>query len=60
MDKFQLQPINPIGMPSPMPMGGLKIEAKKKKKCCKKYKKGKRCKKCPCFDLGLSHGLKQL
>lgn len=23
------------------------VEGKKKKKCCHKYKKGKRCKKCP-------------
>lgn len=23
------------------------VQTKKKKKCCKKYKKGKRCKKCP-------------
>ncbi len=23
------------------------VEEKKKKKCCKKFKKGKRCKKCP-------------
>ncbi len=23
------------------------VQEKKKKKCCKKYKKGKRCKKCP-------------
>jgi len=23
------------------------VAAKAKKKCCKKYKKGKRCKKCP-------------
>ena len=22
-----------------------------KEKCCEKYKKGKRCKRCPCFDL---------
>ncbi|TRO64298.1 hypothetical protein FGM01_12455 [Christiangramia sabulilitoris] len=22
-----------------------------KKECCDKYKKGKRCKRCPCFDL---------
>tara|TARA_R110002012_G_scaffold292130_1_gene487087 strand:+ start:328 stop:507 length:180 start_codon:yes stop_codon:yes gene_type:complete len=22
-----------------------------KKECCEKYKKGKRCKRCPCFDL---------
>ena len=29
--------------PFPLPI----VEAKKKKKCCKKYKKGKRCKKCP-------------
>jgi hypothetical protein len=21
--------------------------------CCEKYKKGKRCKRCPCFDLDL-------
>ncbi|CAL65117.1 hypothetical protein GFO_0128 [Christiangramia forsetii KT0803] len=31
------------------------IVAKKPKplkvKCCEKYKKGKRCKRCPCFDL---------
>ena len=28
------------------------VQGKKlKKKCCKKFKKGKRCKKCPCFDL---------
>jgi hypothetical protein len=44
-------------MPAPIPVGELKIEAKKKKKCCKKYKKGKRCKKCPCFDLSFSHNL---
>tara|TARA_B000000460_G_scaffold72531_1_gene50144 strand:- start:199 stop:366 length:168 start_codon:yes stop_codon:yes gene_type:complete len=29
-----------------------KKEVKLKKKCCEKYlKKGKRCKRCPCFDL---------
>jgi len=22
-----------------------------KKECCEKYKMGKRCKRCPCFDL---------
>ncbi|QED39142.1 hypothetical protein FK178_14030 [Antarcticibacterium arcticum] len=22
-----------------------------KSECCEKYKKGKRCKRCPCFDL---------
>lgn len=22
-----------------------------KDECCEKYKKGKRCKRCPCFDL---------
>lgn len=22
-----------------------------KTECCEKYKKGKRCKRCPCFDL---------
>ncbi|QYA24421.1 hypothetical protein G3I01_02485 [Gramella sp. MT6] len=31
------------------------VSAKKpkplKKECCEKYKKGKRCKRCPCFDL---------
>lgn len=26
-------------------------EIKLKSKCCKKYKKDKRCKRCPCFDL---------
>jgi len=31
-------------LPFPLPL----IEGKKlKKKCCKKFKKGKRCKKCP-------------
>lgn len=24
---------------------------KLKSECCEKYKKGKRCKRCPCFDL---------
>lgn len=30
-----------------------KVAANVKSKCCKKYKKGKgkRCKRCPCFDL---------
>jgi hypothetical protein len=32
-----------VRLPFPLPV----VEAKKKKKCCKKYKKGKRCKKCP-------------
>ncbi len=32
------------GLPFPLPV----IQGKKlKKKCCKKFKKGKRCKKCP-------------
>jgi len=30
-------------LPFPLPI----VQAKKKKKCCKKYKKGKRCKSCP-------------
>ena len=30
-------------IPFPLPV----VQAKSKKKCCKKYKKGKRCKKCP-------------
>lgn len=25
-----------------------------KSECCEKYKKGKRCKRCPCFDLQIS------
>jgi len=31
----------------------IKIAKNVKGKCCKKYKKGKgkRCKRCPCFDL---------
>ena len=31
----------------------VKIAKNVKSKCCKKYKKGegKRCKRCPCFDL---------
>ncbi len=31
----------------------IKIAQSVKSKCCKKYKKGKgkRCKRCPCFDL---------
>lgn len=27
------------------------VQEKKKKKCCKKYKDGKRCKKCPKKEL---------
>jgi len=30
-----------------IPMEYPPLEFKKKKKCCKKYKKGKACKKCP-------------
>lgn len=30
-------------LPFPLPV----IQGKAKKKCCKKHKKGKRCKKCP-------------
>jgi hypothetical protein len=33
----------PVGVLFPLPL----VSAKSKKKCCKKYKKGKRCKKCP-------------
>jgi len=29
----------------------VKVAKKLKTKCCKKYNKGNRCKKCPCFDL---------
>lgn len=28
-----------------------------KETCCEKYKKGKRCKRCPCFDLDLKTDL---
>lgn len=28
-----------------------KKPVKLKTECCDKYKKGKRCKRCPCFDL---------
>ncbi|ADF50868.1 conserved hypothetical protein [Zunongwangia profunda SM-A87] len=28
-----------------------KKQMKLKTKCCEKYNKGKRCKRCPCFDL---------
>jgi hypothetical protein len=28
-----------------------KKQVKLKTECCEKYKKGKRCKRCPCFDL---------
>lgn len=28
-----------------------KKEVPLKEVCCEKYKKGKRCKRCPCFDL---------
>ena len=34
---------NMVLLPFPLQV----IQAKKKKKCCKKFKKGKRCKKCP-------------
>lgn len=33
----------PVSLPFPLPIA----QMKKKKKCCRKYKKGKRCKKCP-------------
>ncbi len=39
-------PFNPaqVQLPFPLPV----VQGKKvKKKCCKKYKKGKRCKSCP-------------
>ena len=32
-----------LRLPFPLPI----VEAKKKKKCCKKFKKGKRCRSCP-------------
>lgn len=31
----------------PVPEKAVKL----KSECCEKYKKGKRCKRCPCFDL---------
>lgn len=34
----------PVKLAYPLPLVQLKSG---KKKCCKKYKKGKRCKKCP-------------
>ncbi|MGK0363870.1 MAG: hypothetical protein ACI85O_000924 [Saprospiraceae bacterium] len=35
---------SPIMLPFPLPI----IQGKKmKKKCCRKFKKGKRCKRCP-------------
>lgn len=30
-----------------LPKAGLRL----KEVCCEKYKKGNRCKRCPCFDL---------
>lgn len=30
----------------------LNKKLKLKSVCCEKHKKGKRCKRCPCFDLG--------
>jgi hypothetical protein len=39
-----INPSREIRLPFALPI----IEGKKmKKKCCKKYKKGKRCKRCP-------------
>jgi hypothetical protein len=41
--KFSTQP-NKLHLPFALPI----VEGKKlKKKCCKKYKKGKRCGRCP-------------
>lgn len=38
----------PVVSPTPeLPWQLPVIQCKKKKKCCKKYKKGDRCKKCP-------------
>lgn len=39
--------VNPIHPNRHLPYWLPIVQAKKKKKCCKKYKKGKRCKKCP-------------
>ena len=40
-------PVSPVNfyrhLPFPLPV----VQAKSKKKCCKKHKKGKRCKSCP-------------
>jgi hypothetical protein len=41
-DKTDANPAAPR-LPFPLPLA----TTKEKKKCCKKYKKGKRCRKCP-------------
>ncbi len=33
------------------PLKKIKAAKKLKTKCCKKYEKDNRCKRCPCFDL---------
>ncbi len=48
MKKTSLRHPHEFRMPAPGMAGALPVlQPSKKKKCCKKYKKGKRCKKCP-------------
>ena len=54
MDKFKdFKPDFKTFEPTDFPLYGEPSFGKKKlkKKCCEKYKKGKRCKRCPRFDL---------
>lgn len=48
--KNHIQSDNPTDLTNPqahLPYWLPIVSSKKKKKCCKKFKKGKRCKKCP-------------
>ncbi len=48
MKKATLRHQHEFRMPTPKMAHPLPVlQPAKKKKCCKKYKKGKRCKKCP-------------
>ncbi len=43
----EFDPQNPVNFYGLLPYSLPVLQAKKKKKCCKKFKKGKRCNKCP-------------
>lgn len=48
MTAKQKKTFNPASVSLPFPLVVIELKTKTfKKKCCKKYKKGKRCKSCP-------------
>ncbi|HKK77604.1 MAG TPA: hypothetical protein VJ953_21160 [Saprospiraceae bacterium] len=47
MTEIQCVPVEITAAPDSPIMQKIKAAKKYKKKCCKKYKKGKQCKRCP-------------